>query len=430
MRGKGKRMAIDGITRYSKALAFCVLLPVSALAGEGEQYIDAYNGLVRMLADRCVVVGYPTNGLEYKDVTSSNSAVSSVTQTDLNQLRAVVVPLLDDYYVVQTNDFDPMANDVATAFPLGRRTEEGELLEPSLMKGIGAKGQFTRVPAEYTSDHVADCTNDFTDAPLLWVHFDELYRAITAMRYTAKQGTWQGILTGGTYFGFTFSPGADPGPSWNYAMNLAADDWGESAGIESTNAPCAYYRGSAFLVWIWAQCSATVERGAAVNRIENIGTQFLHTVHFYAFATESWPNCRCEWDNNEDAVWPNRWRRWDSEGPAMSGDVTSSLLGSTNDMPIECEEPTWEAPNQFRGYYVTDSMGIVEWTGVFTTNIVNPAQDDPNDDGLIDTSGCECRECGYGAKPTWGRVRGATCNVKWPLGVSSDLTNSGVRGKA
>lgn len=186
---------------YTIPLLFLFSLLTAANAGQGEQYIESYNNLTEMLESRLLFAGQSTNGLIYKDITSTNPVENSVTQADLQGIRDKVWYLLSAnieiqgyQFLVDAADFSVTNREPEKAFPKALRWDgSGNLKLPSLMSGIGTNGGFTKVPSDCVSSGVGiSTTNSFTDVPILPVHLLELHQILSRMKLLKlkKQGEW------------------------------------------------------------------------------------------------------------------------------------------------------------------------------------------------------------------------------------------------
>jgi len=398
-------------------------------AGEGEQYIPAYNNLVKMVTDRCLAAGDSTNGLSQKNITSTNQTANSVTQSDLNNLRTNIIHLLTNHFVVASDYFNLGTNVLADAFPYALRyNTNGLMMANSLMEGIGSNGWFTAVPAGYTTDNNPIYTNNFTNVPVLWIHLDEMQQVLAKMKYTKKTGSW---ISKGENNAKNGSGYSDSLAGYNYSAVTSEAESSFSASAMSLNSGphgMALYEGG---VGIYNDppethyvLNAALCAQYAYFSISGLMTNISHITSFYNYSQSGGDI----FESPSADINENCWTLFDNQTSSCSSSNVSKQLGSLS-------PPSWPAEDYSetffhdRGYLVGNGISILEWTGLFTTNIVNPVQDDPDEDGVLNAGKCELKTPGEWTK-AWRPGAGSDAKAKARLGESSGVTTAGYRVKA
>jgi RHS repeat-associated protein len=411
-RGSGP---LFGPTSFIRVCCLTVCLLPAARAGTGEQYIESYNRIVLNLNDRLVAVGQATNSLK------SVERGDSLGQQDLDQLRKKVRDLLQ-IYVVAPDGFVLGTNDETQAFPAGLRYKNGLLVQPSLMDGIGTNGLFTKIPEECVANGVTICAESFIDVPVLWVHLEELHRAIGRMQYSRAAGTWtaNGEMNKRSAQGWE--------NSWAAAMQTAQTGYDAGEGYTEEAAPhvCAYgdrYRSSG-RVYV-----ADVTRRCACLRVSGLAAGFPHALSFYlrgdALQADPYYFTLIAFDANGDGVQQGAWSKWDETSSSTEATITSARFGSLS-VPTWCVEPP-KGQVSVRGYAVGAQTAVIRWQ-FESRPISDPVTEDPEEDGLC-TLGCDCVDCVPEADANWRGMKEQT-GVRFPIGISSGIGHAGVRVKA
>lgn len=413
------------MTHKKSFVIFVLLLCLPILwvdAGPGESYIPAYNRLVKMLADRCEAVGHPTDALKVKDAGSSDPSVNSVTQGDLNLLRTNVIYLLMNHYICEQG-ISLNTNVVGDAFPFGLRFDTGgNMVLPSLMEGIGDNGQFTKVQSLYASAPIY--ANNFDDVPPLWIHFQELYYAISKMRTSVHGGqfmaadvhqlsdrrinvnsrTWSGVCTDQIY---------------DEPLGIISPTGWMQGHVEYYVTSYGYY----YLRWV-----SITERNRAYFTVSGLGTSVPHSVEFYNYATAVGL-----WSDSAAEVKPDQWHLWDSQSQNNDSTAASALLGPPGKVDC-CDEPVWQGDATVSGFKVVNAVALVQWDFPVLP-ISNPVAADSAYDGLH-YMGCAVGCSGGGAScamaPTisWKAGGHGSAWANFPLGVTSCMTNGGIQVRA
>jgi len=377
--------------------------------------VEAYNALATMAMERGEVSGW-TGSVPLKQ------PGDSVTQNDLNVVRAKVVSLMKNPMVLAPEDV------AEYPFKAGVRWSGGVLVEPSLMSGIGHNGYFTSVPPECTVSGNGVYSHSFGDVPLLWIHFYELYQVLLRARYT-KQAYYTDWVDGGEDTRRTASCFSN---TWE-AATAEADVLYNAAEPRYSGLPRAHAIGRQSRNLDGYTARRTTY--SAYGRVYNLSSTRPHVVHFYVYPVSGYIGGSIEivrLDPNGidvDMQW-NHWCRWNQTGPTTATDVQSiSKLGDgawPNWGPVtELNPHVWRGS----GWHAFDKPGaVIEWTDISDVAPENPQVDDPEDDGLV-ADGCECNDCLPQARADW-RSMLASPQVKWPLGVSSGTGNGGLRVKA
>jgi len=405
-------------------LSFLLAAAPTARGGTGEYdgdfHVFMYNRLVEMLNERCLAAGAETLTNRLLSIAQQDS----VTQSNLNLLRATITNLWDwrpdidwdwgyssqrCYIVTDTNSY---ANDepwYTNAF--------------AALHTVVLTNGFTRVPANWTTNGVAIYSDDFTDVPVLWIHFQEIHEAVTSM--VCNAGTYwrdEGNIilrgVGRTGQGIT--------NTWEAATNAAMAGFnGPGSTNYDSGLAVAWTSGDTnfwypdYMAWIHRECGTLT--------VTNLYTNASHAVSFYYHVVPfSGPNA--SFDANGDGIVTGKWTCWDAEDPSHDIAVTSTNLGNP-DLPA----PAWcVGPDGDKGYYIDmwyDAAAVIEWSGFTNFDIADPAKCDWEQDALVET-GCECTGCDLELKIGYESSKSAAVRTKYELGTSSGLTNGGVRVKA
>jgi hypothetical protein len=210
------------IISISVSLVFYVLNITGAHAS-GEQYWKVYNDLLKGIQDRGALLNTAQVPLTDKrtglqDVLDGNGNViakivyayekvkgNSVTQVDLNTLRGAIIALSSSFIDNDTADFSQYSGEVVSD-PLG---------DPSYVNidysklffniKINEGNGFTKVPGKYTSMGKTVYLNNFSDVPLLWVHFSEMATVLNKMKWKTKKPIYEvRFLTASTSFVYSY----------------------------------------------------------------------------------------------------------------------------------------------------------------------------------------------------------------------------------
>ncbi len=400
--------------------AACLLTAIgqttAACAAMGQEYIEAYNVLVRMLNDRQSAANrepYPLKSAEEGD---------SVTQQDLNFLRARSVDLMSSAYLVGPDCAEPTCfDDLEAAFPKGLRFDaNGNLIEPSLMTSggfeIGKNGRFTKIPPEYHGGGQGIYANSFTDAPLLWVHFLELHEAFLRMRCTRRTGFWETECRawGGT---FVDNDWGDIEAAVDGA--IMADSNLVVADTLPRNTTCGTMSESQ---WKWQEWSHAVDarlyRGRCV--VDNLAAVGMPNCTFFYFAVKEGD----VWGTTGN-IMQNRWAAWCS----ISGEGGVARSQPLGDSALSwCAAPAEIGDRRSQGHQVSGMIAVIDWSGLFAEPIENPELYDMEEDGLV-AKGCECTSCPPGEDPEFRKMCAHPVST-FPLGLSSGLAVGNLRVKA
>jgi len=384
-----------------------------ALAGEGEVYIPAYNELATMIVDRHEVVGAGIT-LPLKDPASEDPALNSVTQRDMDLLRALTQILMRDYYIAYDH-IDPHAASIADAFP--RRA--------ALIMGsdIGKDGIFTLMPKRFTTTGVAHYANTMgDDVPLLWLHFMELYETLKRLNCTLRGGSWTAKGEANERSSYCLSIFS----TFDDAQNCVVDQWNTSQPVSVDQVPGAYIMGRFWETQgLWSQgYSAGASSGYSYLRLDNLpGRECVATFTSYCIGDE-WDACGAD-------VSQDRWQTWCMVRGEADTSLTSTVLGNT-ERPAWCDEPAAVVGAMCqRGYGVVAALAIMEWTDLYMGYLVNPEEKDTVSDGICDTGcdACSTGDCLPGLHEGFA-AKFRDAHVRFPLGLSSGLANNDIRVKA
>ena len=403
--------------RISALLVLLCVLPHLLLAW-GEEYVGAYNGLARMINAR-------GQAIDSSWPTFAEKALSDdVSQSDLNALRQKTIFLLQAC-TVDPADYDLTHQSVTEAFPPGLQWDAGgSLVEPSLMTGIGHNGYFTRVPAEYRDTGTGLFANDFTDVPLLWIHFTEICEALKRVRYLRMPDSEVSWTNQGE-------------ANLKYATHSGETDWPATVAIVD-----AAYDSSDTAIDFPPHAYCTAKRiGAGEDPM------------FYALKSRSYAYCqagtapplapmRCQffacavpWGTFDSFGAPaldRQWKLWDTVDRGQQTTVTSDPI-AVDAHPQFPGEPT--EPDLLVGWGFDlnpDSGGqvavIYELLDLPEESLHRPVTDDIDDDGLVAT-GCDCDECLPDADIDW-RDDELCPYVAFMYGKSSGAETGGLRVKS
>lgn len=390
-------------------LVVCVALivPSTAIGGEGEHFIEAYNELAGMLISRCAVVGVSTNDILFKNTAWPSR--SSVAQSDMLFLRDRTKTLLGKF--------------IATPVQEGPWSLDDALLRKGFMTMEEKDGvTFLVIPAAYTQDGTAVYSETFSgnwnEVPVLWEQFAAIHERLVAMRYTLAPAGWspEGVANKREY---TARHGI-----WQAACDEAVQGFMAATPVSSMGVPCAYTSG------YWSdEFGADVVAIGSFARVTGL-RNYPGIVTFYAYARLV--NGTGEWSSQGvDGCRQNLWTAFGS-APASGGAATSSLFGPDAGHPSSdwdwCLMPVVGGGNNrtTKGWDAPICVCLVEWTGIDGDALRKPDINDPEEDGLVDND-CSCpSQCEPRPRASWrGPAGGPSTQI--PLGVSSGSQNGGLR---
>jgi RHS repeat-associated protein len=374
-----------GRSLASGLLALLLFASAAPVFAEGEYWTPLYNKLARMLNERCEAAGEST--------VSELSAGTAVTQAHLNTLRQAVIDLAEDHYVVVAGDGsydgDTDILYLIESADAGNDAYGNVVLKtPSLFSEAGCPNSnaFTRIPAAYGQ---ASYSNNFTDVPVFWEHFQELYDAIAQLQWTRLDGTW----TANSENNLKSESGS--GTTWGYATAAADAAYDSSSPVnDSGGLAAAYYYGSK------SESTGTTVFGGFICRSYgyvqvSVPSARSCEVDFYTWAVAGSYvppynyESAIEWDDNGDPVYNEAWSNWSTKTSQSQGTLLSDVLGSLT-RPAECSEPSapptgYDWSSTVKGYTAGESMAIAKWsftswedltpTSIVTTDFAPPADD-------------------------------------------------------
>ena len=166
-----------------------ILITVFAVcvqAGQGLQYVKAYNDLLAAIQERGGLTG--TSPKPY-------TKTSTVTQGDLNTLRSAVTDLAKNHFIevvgadstFSSSETKTAAEAEAEAYaifkPLYYKDDKGTTdTSDDEWKFKALDRDFIKVPKKYTKLDKNIISNSFTDVPILWVHFTDMVTVLNAMK--------------------------------------------------------------------------------------------------------------------------------------------------------------------------------------------------------------------------------------------------------
>ena len=324
-------------------LAAVVLLASAGhAAARGEQYIEAYNQLVRMLTNRCAVAGASAGGLSFK-----SPDADSLTQSDLETLRITARGLMG-FFIAPPPFRTAAGPELTDAFPYLSRvlSERG--------------GKFLCIPAGCTPDGQPIYRDSFWDeVPVLWEHFQDLREVLGKMQYTLRGG----------------SPPRGLGCQWvsNGEMNAregsspyGCGSWGEATSYADTayggNPPTSQNNKEPWLMTFGLR----VEKGEWPDSyLAYMAARFAyfsvtdvpalpHAARFYARATAPVPligwRAILEWDNSLglNGLELDRWVEVGPEQGAAASHLSEKIGSIDRPPPSWCTEP-WNPQDYGKG---------------------------------------------------------------------------------
>lgn len=261
----------------------------------------------------------------------------------------------------------------------------------------------------------ADCQLGFDDdAPVLWVHFLELHRVISRLRYTRDATTWR--------IG-TAQAGGKSGGTWSEAVDRTATEFANNIFQTGDCYPHANSTGD------WHPTEYDAHLSCGVNSMATcaiLSTAVTHTVRYYYL-----PVACGSWGGDGGGVAEGSWGSAGVDGPNNASNSSSSLIGALGSAPW-CAAPTASNTHTEVGWRVGQNVAVIEWD-MYTPAIKNPMVEDSDEDGLVvdaDACGCSGGACRLpGSDPEWLGLK-ADPRVRLPLGISSGLTNAAIGVKA
>lgn len=381
--GDERRRARPALHAPFRRLAAVLILGIfllcpALLHAAGECWVEAYNALAGMINELYAVKAF-SGGVALKQ------PGNSVTQADLEKIRKNVVYVMTGHLVMPP---EPVSDD---PFAPAVRWENGALVEPSLMSGIGRNGYFTAVPPEYTASGAGIYANSFTDVPLLWVHFEELHRLLLRARFTEEEyyAEW---LHDGTPNRRSGDVGED---AWGLATAAADLAYLGYTPITANGAPRAEAVGKRAPNGDFMARRLTF---AAYGRVWKLSEGRPRVVHFYGCGLAGKVNglelTRFDAAGVEEQVELNRWRRWNQVESTAASVRSGAMLG-------EGGRPAWGPATELNtalyrgsGWAVAAKPGaVIEWTDLGKPAVKNPQIDDPEDDGWWPTAASATNAC-------------------------------------
>ena len=410
-------------------LSAVLVLSPSFTHASGSKYVPAYNELVKMLNDRLTAMG-DQHTLDPK------APGDSVTQEELKDMRERVRGLLSAYFCLPPEEWNLDLGDHGAAFPFGLRYDgDNQLVEPSLMEGIGRNGYFTMVPADLSEDGELHHGASFSDIPLLWVHFEELHTAISRMRWLRPYfsgGEWTALGENNVSSGSVRDEA-----TWQ-AATAAADGAYVEGGDSVDVAPECYNYG-------YSQdekYTAVKHLQYAYYRMAGIATELGVEAHFFCWPTEvppQWAEPVAVYDDFGTGLEAHRWNEWSVTGPSEPGVIISEALGQGAIAAPWCDEPTKTQVEKNRGFWVPimdrHKAVMLDFSDLYDGELTEPEEDDANDNGVA-MVGCECSECRSpvealqsDAGTAMGRIRlGRSSGLRHGVRIMADIYERHLNG--
>ena len=449
-----------GLPALVSLIALLVSVPQPCAFAEGEQWVPVYNKLVRMIEERCVAAGTGLEPVEYLDLSAT------LTQLDLQRLRTKMLDLghfhyVNHYYleqvkaevgpppadpyviigeipplIVEDSATDAYGNHIIVKY--GAPGEERNVFSAA---GLPNENAFTRIPAAYSSPLYC---NDFGGAglqtPVLWEHFDEMYRVLLEYKATMHMGGWvecDGASLESPEYEFT-----DCETAGTKLKDIWDDpEWGPSPGYPYPDVNPAATYAVAVLGAPLSRYTAAAGRTSSRLRIDDLWVGGEHLVDFFVRAHppaalpeppafEGLQQLDATFNSNGDQyIHDDLWALFDSEDEPNSEPtiISEAEVGRLEPGPVFSSSTGCPAAVGYNeeGYDATDGMGIAMWDfsdwweldpdGV--PNEFGPPPADDESDLLVDECGsCESIECGVDVSPSeW---MGAHARVIIPLGTS------------
>ncbi|MEI6147775.1 MAG: RHS repeat-associated core domain-containing protein [bacterium] len=414
-----QRSGVSGAVSVVVGLALAWAAAIPEARAYNAIYVPVYNALVSNLNQRISLC--PGSKLPGK------TPLATVSQADLQGLRQCVLDLMGGSFRLAPDYFNLSVVSDET-FPFGLRFRNGTMVSPSLMDGIGdGQGRFTKIPAEYTQGGQAVYAASFTDAPVLWIHFVELQRAMSRMRYL--------LITPGANADWTAN--GTQNERMGYGSDLLAQDAKARCEVNfAATPPHAANSAPGAVTSLIAPANVNGYEAAAVRRsaclkLSGLSTGTAHKAWFYITGNRAAPapNFYPEYDDNGSGCAEGRWRLWSMVDGGRSSNMLSSVFGGDGEMPAWGTVPapvTGLKQEGWRGYSCSAAVAM-EWD-FHDQQLVRPRLRDPEEDGLSDT-GCGCSSCPLETAAVWDGLQ-PQAKVLIPLGVSDGLLNGGLRVKA
>ncbi|MEI6807911.1 MAG: RHS repeat-associated core domain-containing protein [bacterium] len=275
---------------------------------------------------------------------------------------------------------------------------------------------------------------DFSDGPVLWIHFEEIRRCLEQLRYCHYPGEWitpadENVRS--VYNEWTFQ-------TWQGITDYLDSLWDTTVPVAGGPVSPAAYTASSYrrdyLGYVFYVATRVCQLGELQVPPPSYAAlpEMPHKVSVYGLAVSYQ-----EWDSSgiDGEAVPNTWFLCGDEPSTTTEPYTIVAIGdeSCETMMAWCDEPDTSDPRgggKSRGWAIDLACGIVDW-GDYTFGLQPPSQIDTASDGLT-TSGCDA--CSQGSCLPSADIAIAemvnSATATFPLGVSSGLTADDLRIKA
>ncbi|MFZ2655398.1 MAG: hypothetical protein WAX69_10770, partial [Victivallales bacterium] len=412
---------------------------------QGEQYADAYNCIARALLSRLQLVGIADSSVAEK------LHGASVTQENLNGLRNAALKLAKNYYLLQDTPVTPKdkkinSDDINTyLLPALHNNPDFE----TAMKGIGnGRDKFTKVPGEYVSDGTTIYAENFTDVPVLGIHFEELATLINKLKITRKNMSWTNTnirySTADSHYNvIKVSSKKNPNKTFPYTWTGSGENMYKAALDQARE---KYNRNTPLDCWLEAKASApSYEIGYYYTKVvgSGIDTFFnpnagisITTSQAYAPITAAMSSLKAygitknTTNSYKDKVYRSSVIReifsvnkadGKSEGPSGYYSefyyYTDGLDDRSDAPPLNpTGEPEENKPCYVRGEWCSAVL-VFTASSLKDASVSVPQLKDHGSDGLVDT-GCTCTTCKMDLKKDFDAL--SRCSeVAYPLGAGN-----------
>ena len=163
---------------------------------EGQQYYVVFNKLLKSMMDR-------GSGFPFPYITRYKNKGDSVTSSDLWLLRAGAWVMATNYVDPGSYNPDTGGEDKDPFDRIAGAEEDANGNKIHFYRVGGAKKYFTKIPGEYTKTGktiYGKYDLNFGNAPVLWIHFQEIQELINLCKYRYTSGVKREI--GETGFGY------------------------------------------------------------------------------------------------------------------------------------------------------------------------------------------------------------------------------------
>lgn len=391
------RRTLGRIHALFLALALAAVTAAPARA-EGENWVPLYNKLATMLDQCCQAVG--------SSFSKRISPCATVNGKDLDEMRHCIINLAKDYYLLDLNydgatELRPLIEEVKDTQGNTIADENGNptLREPNLftLANLSNHNAFTRIPSWYGPAKYKNCFSEIyyevDPTPVLWEHFDEIYRTLPWFKVAKYTGGWYDNGEDNTeIFGLRIET------SW--ALASAVQVW-RGRSYNNSRPPLAEFYGNIIHLSFYPltyDYMASACRVSYYYQFAEPATELV-PVSTEAFVYASEPS-NGNWDSNGDPVKKNAWSAWCSELEFYTDGYasyrrTTVPLSNTLNVPNACAAPSVSQATS-SGWRAADACVLMKWnfpafSAIAPTAVPPPSAPGTDDqkDGLIQL----CESC-------------------------------------